>query len=203
MQDVNSRRIYVNLVLFTVLSLLLVSVVYARPVTVNVAFKIGSDKDNIIRVNGTSFSGLQTDKKVITELDKKFISSEKNSKVLSMVFAGSDFLNIGFNTTYSASEYLLFMTQDDNENRFLITFTNGTFANIESKAKDAEMFRTISRIFGNMLVPVPGAFSLFLRLEYRDIDLSDTTRFNGPTRLLIRNLGKSGNRNKLALNVIR
>ncbi len=188
--------------LTSVVLLLISGIAFARPVTMNLAFNIGGDKDNIIRVNGTSFSGLGPDEKVIAELDKKFISSEKNSKVLAMVFAGSDFLGSGFNTTYSANEYLLFLSQDGYSNRLLITFTNGTFRDVENKAQDAEAFHMVSKIFGNMLILSPRSFPFFIRVEYGSLHLDGRIRFDGPTKLFIKNIGKIGNMANVTMKVI-
>ncbi len=181
--------------------LLVSSLTFARSVTMNLAFNIGNTKDNIIYVNGTNVNATQPDGRTFADLDKKSISSERRNKILALVFAGSEFLGTSFNTTYSASNYLLSMKQGSN-NRFLIAFTNGTFADIEKKAKDAEEFHMISKLLGNMLFSSQDRFSFFLRLEYQGINLINRTRFEGPTKLLIKNAGKAGNLNNVTISVI-
>jgi hypothetical protein len=190
-----------NTYVWLIILLIIIPAASARSVTMNAAFNI-SGKDNIIHVNGTDYNATQNNAATFTNLDKKFISSEKNSKVFAIVFAGSQFLDAYFNTTYSANEYLLAMSQDDYNNRFLIAFTNGTYSNIDSKAKDVEGFHMLSKLFGDLAFSVPNSFSFFLRLEYSDVDLYGRKRFDGPTKLLVKNSGKVGSIYNITLDVI-
>ncbi len=185
-------NIRVFLLAFLLLTILLPTA-YARSVSMNFAFNIGGDKSDTIRTNGTDFSGSQTSEITFPTMDKKFVSSERNGKVFGLAFAGSEFLNIHINTSYSSSEYLLRMTQEAYNNRFLLAFTSGTWNNIDAHAKDAEDFRLISRTFGNIVLPVAGTFFFFMRLEYQNADIHNKTVMNGPVKLLIRNQGRIGN----------
>jgi hypothetical protein len=168
---------------------LFISSVHARSVTLNLAFNI-TDKDNIIRVNDTDYNATQPAALTFLTLEKKFISAEKNGKVLSLVFAGRDFLSVFFNTTYSTNHYLIQMKQGDNENRFLLAFTNGTWRDIDDKAGSVEEARFLAKTFGALSFAVPNSFSFFLRLENDMIDIANSLRFDGSTKLLLRNRGE-------------
>jgi len=173
----------------------------ARSVTINMAFTIGDDKNNIIHVNGTDYNGTDNNATMFAMVDKKFISSERSNKVFAMVFAGGEFLNILLNASYSPSAYLLQMSQEHKGNRFLLAFTNGTWRNIDSKAEGAEAAKILSKAFGTLAFSTPSSFPLFIRLEYDSIDLYSRIRFVSATKLLIKNVG-SINRPNITMSVL-
>lgn len=161
---------------------------YAHTVTLNYAFRIGADKDNIIHVNDTDFNATQANLSGFQLLDKKFITAERGSTVFGMVFAGKAFLNASLNTTYSASEYLLQMKQGGEKNKFLVAFTNGTWRNVDSTI-NLERDKIPSKTFGDVVIRARENFPFFMRAEYESIDISNRVRWDGPVKIAIRHEG--------------
>ncbi|MBI3190090.1 hypothetical protein HYZ41_00125 [archaeon] len=178
----------VIMICFTVFS----TAAEAKTVTMNFAFSFNGDKSDTIRVNETSYLGTTTQEKTFTSLGKKFISAERGTSVLGLVFAGSEFINVKLNTSYSATAYMLGMSQDEINNRFLLAFTTGVWGNIDSKTSDVESFGYISKVFGDVTFTQPETFPFFIKLEYRNVDLLNRTIFRGPARFFMTNTGKSG-----------
>ena len=176
--------------------------VWARSVTMNLAFKIGSDKSDTIYVNGTSFFGSQSVEKNYSVMDKKYISSERDGKVLAMIFSGDEFMDTILSTSYSSNAYLIGMKQNSYRNRFVIGFTNGTYNNIDGKAKDVETVGFLAKNFGNFVFASPEKFPLYIRLEYANADIIGRTIFEGPTKLFIKNNGKIGDIFNISVSVL-
>ena len=174
----------------------------ARSVSMDLAFKIGSDKSDTIHANGTDFSGSQANEKTFADMNKKYVSSERNNKVFAIIFAGQEFLNGLINTSYSSNAYLIGMTQNADKNLFLMGFTSGTYNNIDEKAKDIELFGFLSGTLGNNVAFVPKNFPFFIRLEYGNADIQNRFLIRGPTKLFIRNQGKIGSIYNITFDVI-
>ncbi len=172
-----------TLVLFSLL--LAVDAASAHTVTLNYAFHIGADKDNIIHVNDTDFNATQANLSAFTALDRKFITSERTGVVFGLVFAGKTFLNASLNTTYTAADYILQMKQSAERDRFLVTFTNGTWRNIDNAAAQSAM---PSKTFGD-IIKIARAVPLFIRAEYDTIDINNRLRWDGSAKIAIRNQG--------------
>jgi hypothetical protein len=164
----------------------------AKTVTMNLAFSFNGSKADIIRANGTSYLGTTTQERTFDTLGKKFLSAESGASVIGLVFAGKEFVSAQLNTSYSGTAYMLGMSQDEIDNRFLIAFTKGAWGNIDSKAQDAEDYGFVSGAFGDITFTIPEKFPFFVRLEYRNVDLLNRTVFRGPARLFVKNSGISG-----------
>lgn len=174
---------------------------YARSVTMSLAFNI-TNKDNIIRANDTLYNTIATNATTMSNV-KKFISSERNGTLAGLVFAGTDFLSISLNTTYSANHYLMQLSQDDNSNRFIIPVANGTWESIDARLGDIDRTKIMGSAFGNIFYAVPKAFDFFIRLEYRNVDIINNVRFDGSTSFFMKNAGKSGKLSMINVSVIR
>ena len=170
--------------------LLFISTAYAYSIEMNFAFHLGSDKNDTIHVNGTNYLGNETYKLTFTELSKKYVSSEdnENNVVAALVFAGSSFLSVMINTTYSSTDYLLQMTQDSEDNGLLFAFTKGRWSDIDD---DVLSVKTIlGTMFGVLSYTKPSSFVHFLRLEFTDINLTSKLKWgSGAYRLYISNQG--------------
>lgn len=180
------------------LLMLFVTTAEASEVTMNLAFSIDGKSTDVIHANGTSYSTSSPLALTFSRPDKKYISSEGTGNVLALVFAGSSLINLHFNTTYSVSDYLIQMTQSDRNNRFIITYVNGTRSDVEDDLPAVDIFRTVSKTFGTFPVLAPPAFPLFLRLQPQ-ADIQNFYEFGGVTKLMVRNLGKENGVTKVGI----
>jgi hypothetical protein len=98
------------------------------------------------------------------------------------------------NTTYSANDYLIQMKQEHTDNRFLFVFTKGSWSNIDSKISSVGTL--FGRVFGDVTITLPGMFPLFIRLEYDDINISGTAKWeSGSYEIKIENNGTDSRNN--------
>ncbi|MBI2076719.1 MAG: hypothetical protein HYT72_05730 [Candidatus Aenigmarchaeota archaeon] len=141
-----------------------------KTVQLNLAFSIGAKDDNLTVGNG-------------------FVSAQDSNVTLSIVSSGTA-TSAGNITAYSATEYMLQLTQATDNNRFLIAFTNGTNQTIINKLNLLGSKKILSRAFGDLPAKIPESFFVFLRLEYDDVDIISRTRWSAnPFQLIIRNEG--------------
>jgi hypothetical protein len=159
-------------------------------VTMNLAFKIDDDKNNTIHTDNSDCNALTNGNSAsgFSSLENKFISAERDNKVLGIVFAGSSFYHTYFNTSYSSAAYLLQMKQAARGNKFLITFTNGTYATLDSAVGQARN-KIPGRTFGDIAKETRASFPLYIRAEYDTIDIASRIRWDGAVRIAIRNSG--------------
>lgn len=163
----------------------------AYEVTYNLAFRIGTDKNETIRVNDATYNGNVSTLADFSTLSKKYIASNRSNSVLALVFAGSAMNNVQLNTTYSSGQYLFQVRQSHENNRLLIAFTNGSWDATEDDLDEVDRSRIISRNFANILFAKPLGFVLYLRLEYADVDIGNSLAWSGIGKLRIRNRGAS------------
>ncbi len=141
-----------------------------RTVQMNMAFSIGAKDDNI-----TTGSG--------------YAASQDGSNTLVIASSGTT-ISAGNVTAYSASEYMLQVTEALEDNRFLIALTSASTATIEEKMKSLGGKKILSKTFGNLVAAAPGSIFLFLRAEYDDADITTRTRWGAsPVELIIKNNG--------------
>jgi len=76
--------------------------------------------------------------------------------------------------------------------RFLITATNGTYHDVDDKLLMIRNNGIVSSVFGRFAAYAPSAFTIFMRLEYTDIDIDNDIEWSGIGRLIIRNMGVNG-----------
>lgn len=161
------KFLYASLILLAIFGY---SFSVGRTAQLNLAFSIGAKDDNI--TVGTDY-----------------VSAEDSGIILAIVSSGTATAR-GNITAYSANEYMLQLTQALEDNRFLITITNGTSQTIESRLRLLGSRRILPKTFGSVAVAVPTNLFLFLRLEYEDLDITTRTRWSAsPTQLIIRNDG--------------
>jgi len=177
-----------KLFVFAVLLMLLLPLAHARSVTMNFALNIAG-KTNTIHVNGTDYDASQAAKAIFTSPGSKYVSAENNNRLLALVSAGENLSGIELNTSYSSQDYLLSVNQDDNNNRLLVAYTRGTWRDVDSKAESVGFEGFLAKTFGDF-VRTSARFFYFIRLEYRNIDLSSAIDFSGPIKLLVRNAGQ-------------
>ena len=125
-----------------------------------------------------------------TGLNKEYISSSQRNTTAALVSAGT-LLNIRLNNTYNSTHYLLQMTQDSSDNRFLIAATNATYSDIEDRLSMVRAFHMVSSTFGKFVVNAPKSFLTFIRLEYTNIDINNALEWSGIGQLRIKNNGLS------------
>ncbi len=165
----------------------LVLIIYAyaidtsRTVALNLAFNIADENDSVSRGND-------------------YISSERNNFVVAIVSSSKTFAVS--NHSYSATQYMLRMNQTLEDNRFLITLTNGTNQTIREKLDALGNRKILGTTFGTYTEPAISQFPLFIRLQYEDINILTRIRSAGNTRLIMRNEGKEDGLTKIALEVV-
>lgn len=141
-----------------------------KTVQLNLAFSIGAKDDNLTVGAG-------------------FVSAQDSSVTLSIVSSGTA-VSAANTTGYSATEYMLQLTQATDNNRFLIAFTNATNQTIINKLGLLGSKKILSKAFGDLPAKMPESFFVFLRLEYDDVDIISRTRWSAnPFQLIIRNEG--------------
>lgn len=173
-----------------VCALLLIPITSGYEITHNMAFHIGSDKNETIRVNDTTYNGAISTTEDFSYLEKKYIASNRTS-ILAMVFAGSALTKIHLDTDYSSESYLFQVRQSDESNRLLIAFTNSTWEAVEDDLDEVSRSGIIAKNFAKIFFPRPLGFFISLRLEYRDIDIGNSLAWSGIGKLVIRNNGGS------------
>ena len=183
------------------LLMLLAGASHAHNVTLNFAFRIGSDKNNTIHVNETDYNATQPNASTFASLDKKFITSERNNAVFSLSSLGKTFLSAFINTSYSSSDYLIQMKQGDEQNRFLFAFTNGTRTNAENALLEAGN-KIPPRALGAVARIAREKFPLFIRAEYDAVDIASRIRWDGSVRIAISNQGNSNERTNVTLTLL-
>jgi hypothetical protein len=158
-------------------------------VTLNLAFRIGSDKaNNIIHSYSSDCAASTAVSSGFYSLENKFISAHRDSDVLGVAFAGSDFYHTYFDTSYSSDSYLLQLKQAAAGNKFIITLTNGTSSTLEN-AIMRERDKIPSRTLGSVTREARSSFPLFIRAEYDAIDINNRIHWDGAVRIAIRNNG--------------
>lgn len=157
-------------------------------VTLNLAFTIGSDKNNTIHTDSSDCNALNASSSGFSSLENKFISGHSSNAVLGIVFAGTNFYHAYFDTAYSSSAYLIQMKQSAEGNKFLVTFTKGTSTTLDGVVSQNRN-KIPSLTFGDVVRAARASFPVYIRLEYDDIDLHNRVRWDGPVRISIKNQG--------------
>lgn len=172
----------------------LVVVVFSMPVytyetTMNFAYKIGQDKSETIHVNEADYSADVSNNYVFTSLARKYISSRRGTIIFGIIFAGDEFINAGFDSSYSGTEYLLHAAQGSKNNRFIIGFTNTTQGNFDSASGTAELYRIVlSTIYTSSYAFAPSRFYMVLE---PDALVTSYIKWSGAVNLVIKNNGLS------------
>jgi hypothetical protein len=138
------------------------SVAFAHSVTMNFRFHI-------------------TDINDINHTGATYVSSERDNTLVALVFAGGLLTQISLDKTNSP--YLFNMVQDENQNRFLLALTNGTWQKIESKPAG----KIPATTFGDLTLPAVITKGFVLQLQSDTLDLIGTL---GPGQVLVRSLGR-------------
>ena len=124
---------------------------------------------------------------------KKYIASKNNGIVVGLIFAGSQFYNITLRTDYSSENYLFQLRQHSNDNKIILTVTNGSFNNIEDNLNEVDLEKLISTTFGEFPTPSVDKTYTYLILLYDEINITTNKKFAGGNyEILIKNIGKSG-----------
>lgn len=147
---------------------------FGRSVTLNLAFRIGAVKgQDAIQFTSRHIAAWNTN----------------NGTVLGIVPSGERNFISNFNTSYSSSAYVISNTQALKENIFLVTYTNGTNADVRNKASFLGGGKILGTIFGSIARETATGFPLYIVTFYDDADLQNNTDFSGTGKLMIRNRG--------------
>ncbi|MFC2143241.1 hypothetical protein ACFLQN_02475 [Candidatus Aenigmatarchaeota archaeon] len=194
------RLFAISVLLFCLLFLVVVN---AHEVSMNFAFNIGGDKDDtIIHVNDTDYPGIHPEGPIVfDDLEKKYISAERAGidAVAALVFGGSNFLTLSMDTTYGLTSFLFKINQDDEDNRFIVAFTEGSWDNIENHLGE----RIPSKTYGdfNSLLYNTENFVYSIILQRSDIEFIERVRLSGLNKLFIKNVGEEQGKTKILVEV--
>jgi hypothetical protein len=181
------------------LMLIMIPYAFSHTVTMNYAFNISDTKDNTIHINDTEYNASVSNLITFKNLNKKYISSHLSNSIFSIINAGQ-FTSASFNTTFSTNSYELSMTQDDENNRFLIGFTNATPSDVDNILSSVERFLIITRTIGNFIFPFSPT-NFYMRLEVNDADISSRLKWSGFSTIKIRNNGIADSLHNITLEI--
>jgi len=182
-----------------IITLFMLGSANAHTVTMNLAFHIGDTKeDDTIHVNDENLDAGEYYIEHYENMEKKYISSEENGIVIGIVFGGSKFLSASLNTPYSNEDYLLEITQDDKENRFIIPMTKGSWVDIDNHAEE----KLTPKTYGILDYKKPAVFLFNSRLGFNDIDLVGSASIVGEKKLYVKNLGKYQGKQRIEIGAI-
>lgn len=179
---------------FLLALLMLSGIAAAHTVTMNFAIRIGADANNTnatIRINDTEYNTTTPVSLTFISLNKKYILSNNTSAVTAFLPAGN-LLSVRLNSSYNSTHYLFQITQDSSDNRFLVAATNGTYNDVEDKLDMISVTRMVASTFGRFAVTIPVSFPIFIRLEYKNIDIDKRAFWSGVSQLRIINRGLTG-----------
>ena len=154
--------------------------IYGHDVQMNLRYNI--DADDRIYANKTLVSGTNNEWQ---NLEKKYIVSQSSGIVAGLVFAGSVFNKIVF--VRHGTDYTLSMNQD-NDNRFVIVMTNGTYEDVDKKYESVG--RLLPTSFGHT-VEKSINFMLYLQLQNYNADILESVSWQGQRVVQVRNEGKN------------
>ena len=158
---------------------------FGSTATLSLAFHIGSSKSDDS-----------------SDTADNYATAEGDSVVLALVSSGTAF-GTNYNSAYSASDYLIQMTQGSKDNRFILAFTQGGNQTIKSKLGALGNKKIPGERFGSLAFAVPKSFRAFLRLEFETADIISRAFWSGSQEIIIRNEG--GNENgipKISIEVV-
>lgn len=125
-----------------------------------------------------------------SESTQKYVCLSKDYSV-SLVFSGSSMVTDHEKGKISAKS----------SSPIYLAFVNGPCKDIEKKTAEIENGAFHKLMFPAFGFPSPLGYKISLSLAYGGIDLINSTRVKGGSRLLIRNLGKIGNKTALETEV--
>lgn len=147
---------------------------YSKAIATSFATHINST--DTIRINETSV--LSTDSVDQTyNPENKFVSSQSNGTVFSVVHAGKYFKNISVNTSYPDDDYIFRIRQGSEGNRLLVSFTNGTWENIDARILEVESNNLVGTSFGNFSLQSSENSQTSIFLFYKDANLTRSERW--------------------------
>jgi len=119
------------------------------------------------------------------------IASWNNNVVLGIVSGGTP-IDTSLNTSYPGDDYLLKLVQREKDNKFLLVFTKGTYADITDNLEEVALKGWVGKTFGSFSLSEPSTFKTFLVLLYDNIDLNNSLRWAaGSYDLWLENIGKN------------
>ncbi|GEM_PF-5275595 len=166
-------------ILFIVIVAMFASVSFAHTVEMNFKYKISSSDD--IYINGVKQSGDIS----FLDLDKRYAVSQSGTTVAGLVFAGNVFNGLIYK---SGSIYTFTMKEDQDENRFLIVLTNGSYSTIDFKYESVG--KLLSTSFGYPIYTANN-FPIALQLQYDEVDIVNNLNWQGQKTLQVTNEGKN------------
>lgn len=141
---------------------------FGKSVSLNLAFNIsGRAADNL--TNGNDF-----------------VAASSSTLVLGIA---ANAFGTRYDVNYSSDEYIIESRTPLRDARFFLAFTRGNSSAITSKL-DSVKSGIVGRTFGDFNLTIPRQFDIFLRLEYRDVNILNRMRLGpGSRKIEIRNEG--------------
>lgn len=161
--------------------------------TLTSSFATHINATDTIRINGTSVLSTDSVDQAYNP-EKKFVSSQSNGTVFSVVNAGKYFKNISVNTSYPDDDYLFRIRQGSEGNRLLVSFTNGTWENIDDRMLEVESNGMVGTAFGNFSFQPPEEAQTSIFLFFKDCNLTKSERWKASgQKITARNAGRISN----------
>ena len=146
---------------------------------------------------GTVFSvaiGENISEDFVTVEDSFIVQEELGNNVVFAIIAK----NSGTRFAESGDIWTIESKQSLQNNRFFIGFTKGGSDAVIGKIQDIDRFEMIPKSIG--VLSALTSETIFLRLEYKDIDILDSLRIPSQRDIIVENKGRDGSLTKIGIN---
>lgn len=144
---------------------------FGKSVSLNLAFNIsGRAADNLANSND-------------------FVAASSSNLVLGITSPNA--FGTRYDVNYSSNEYIIEARNPIKEARFFLVFTLGNSGSITSKIDSLRLYGIIGKTFGDFNLTAPKQSDIFLRLDYRDVNILSRIYLGpGDRKIEIRSEGK-------------
>lgn len=143
---------------------------FGRSVSLNLAFNITSRTDDTLSSSND------------------YAASSTGNVVLGLVSPTA--FGTRYDTGYSSNEYIIEMRKPLKEGRFFLVFTRGDPSALTSKIESLRVRGMAGRTFGDFNMTAPEKMDIFLRAEYRDVNILNRVYITpGNRKIAIKNEG--------------
>lgn len=161
-----------------------------------------NETGSYVTLNYSLAIGLKDDDNI--RYGKDFIITRDNQITTGLIFGGSSSFGSFLDWDSYPNEYTLSLSQSRKQARFLLVLSNATLQEVISKVSTVKENRILSTRFRSHTPDFKGSIKTYIRLEYRDIDLTNRIYWDkGPVTLKLTNNGLVDEKPTISLLVIR
>jgi len=146
---------------------------YGNTIEMNLVFHIGSGKADDVIYGANNY-----------------VAAAGDNVVLGFASSGLS-LDSNFSKNHSAANYLITLKQSQEDNLFLLAFTDGNQNTIKGKLGQLGDKKVLPKTFGSLSMPEALSYPIFVRLDYDDADIDSRVGWSGSGQVRIRNRGKT------------